>query len=271
MTGKARWIKVVTLLFVLGCALFSSSTKADIETIYSLEWLVASHDYVVDGIVSDRRAIPGQRDQFFLTLKTSGLRLKGSIAESFTAVIFGTKPTVGQRVIVFSKTEYAASSCGRDPKTGKLEFFPRQHITRFLDGSNHWFLPSRDFERIEGIDALEKRIRLVARGPVARRSIRLPVPPSSELGAGRITNAPVLVVPRDAASESYLHKLIGSKLPDDRTLGVVLLKEYESVANIRLLLSLRNDPATVLVDGEMFYPVRDAANHVLEIWEVPLQ
>lgn len=255
MSGSLRRVLLAALLLASWWP--ARPAEADTVTRYALEWLVASSEHVVEGEVVSLKAVPGQRELLSVSLKTTRPALKGSSSKGFTAVLAGKRLTRGPRVIIFTKTEYAPGSCGRDPRTGKLHLFPRQRITRVLTGANRWVVPTRDFQQTRGLADLKRRIRAAARTVSAKRSIALPIPTGSPIAGGPLDSG-TLIVPRDRVTEKLLKSWIASKVADRRIQGITLLEAYESRPNIRLLLKLRREPA-----------LRQAAERVLRIWNIP--
>jgi len=256
---------------LLMTVVLAGPSRADMVTHHSLEWLVSSSDHVVDGEVSAVRPHPRRTDRRLLVLKVRRPRLKGGTPRSFSAQVPGRGPTVGQRVIIFTRTIYAPGSCGPDPRTGKTLLHPQQLVTAMIDGRRNWTVPTRDFRRVQGVKTLRRLIKKMAKTEGVKRSVGLPVPPDSELGGNDRFNTATLIVPRDAETERYVLGLIGSRAAADRVLGAQLLVHYESAANIRTLLKLRDDPAVIGgKDGKTVRWVRASAEATLKRWKVPL-
>lgn len=253
--------------------LVTSAAQADTATLHSLEWLVVSNDYVAHGEVISRKPVRGRPGDFVLTLKNIGPPLKGNKGDLFAAVVQGPQPAVGQEVVVFTRRRFSPSSCGRDPQTGKLSGSWEQVVTRVLDGSHGWTAPTRDFQQVHSLEAMLERIRAAASEPRTMHSVRVPVPRDTPLGRvlGDVLGDTGLVLPRDAATERYVLTLLASREASDRVLGTQLLRDFESVANIKRLLALRDDPTTVLRNGTPHPWVRESAELTLTAWGVPFE
>ncbi len=263
--------RLILAAAALACLFEPAPARADLATLSSLQWLVASHDCVIMGRVDKLKTVPRGNGARWSTGTPAHGQLKCPVGRYYNARPRAGAPGPGATAILFVRKVMIPSSCGPDPRTGKTHYSQGHEVAFWLDGGRGWALPGRDFKMIRGIPALIAAIRTASREPATLRSLALPVPAGSELRRGRGKLGSVsLVVPRDRKTEGYLLALIGSQQPADRVLGANLIVHYESVPNIRLLLALRDDKATVQSRGRAIPWVREAAERTLRRWHVPL-
>ncbi len=282
-TRSVRLVLLLAAAATAGLALAATPASADLVMHHSLAWLVTRSDHIVEGDVLAVRPAPKRPGFQHIVLRSTGTPIKGRLGRrtrftprpELTLLTRGLRPPVGARVVLFTRGISLPTTCGRDPRTGKLHRYPGQVVFRALDPRTGYALPRRDFTVTRGLDpvvaALREDVRLESRRPLTlatrRRRVFLPVPQRSALGGGVHENAS-LVVPRDGVTERQLVAMTRSPSAADRVLGATLLEPFESRETIRLLLALRHDGARI---GRQRLPwVRRAAERVLRRWRVPL-